>query len=224
MSHQTSATTSATGTIPSGVQVGEVILAHIVYRSVSITVSSVPSGWSLVLDESGGSGPGFASAVYRRTVDGTEGLSVTFTLSSTVTNSVAVSRFSGTDSTSTPIDNSSKASTSASVNSVLVPGFTTVTNDCAIIMFESRGAATTFDAITGFSERYDATSGSSTAARTLAMAETSQGAAGPTGDVTIATAGASATLIGILVALKSPGVPPAAPTGLTATVGTTGDL
>lgn len=79
----TSASLTSSPAIPAGVVTGDVILASVILASITDTVAT-PTGWTLVAGPVGTTGGSDEqSYLFSRTVDGTEGSSVTFTKTGT---------------------------------------------------------------------------------------------------------------------------------------------
>ncbi len=102
----TASTNFATCSLPSGIVAGDTILAFIAAYNPANNISvNAPSGYSLVAGLTGGRTI-IAGAVYRRQVTGTEGSSLTITISGVATgttSSCAIIAYTGVDS-SNPVD------------------------------------------------------------------------------------------------------------------------
>src|SRR5690348_15378152 len=79
--YENASATSAVIPYPAGIVAGELLLAQVAH-SQSTSVSTAPSGWT-VLESTAGSGGGPGMGTFYRWADGTESGSVTFATSST---------------------------------------------------------------------------------------------------------------------------------------------
>lgn len=179
--------------VPSGVQVGDVLITDISFLSGgSISINSVPSGWTLIRRDDTGSGPADVSAaLYLKIASASEPASYTWTLSSATYNTGVMIAMRGCNQTE-PIDQHSGQS-NASSTSVTAPGVTTTTNMDTLLYIGGIVAAVSFTPPSGMTEATDANS--------IEIAYQTGVALGATGNK-VATAAGAGINIGQLVALR----------------------
>jgi hypothetical protein len=107
---------------PAGVVSGDYMLAWVEAIGTSLTVSSAPSGWTLIQSETGNAN--ILSVLYAKVAGGSEPSSYTWTLSNSVKGRVTISAYTGVDNT-TPID--ATAHGTASLNVTTAPPAVTAT-------------------------------------------------------------------------------------------------
>lgn len=111
--------------MPSGVQVGDYLIAHLTYRQGSVSPVTGPAGWTLLRsDDSITDSGGVTGFIYTRIADGTEAASYTFTMHDFRAASGGIIAYSGVK-TALPIDVTSEAS-GVSITTPTAPSITTV--------------------------------------------------------------------------------------------------
>lgn len=186
-------TTSAVASLPAGAQAGDILVAFIAFLGgSSITISGVPSGWTLLQrNNTGATGGDVGAASYWKLAGGSEPSTYTWTLSSAVNNTGCMMAFRGCNQAN-PID-ASGGQNNASSTSVTAPGVTTTTDQDALAFFAGIAAVTTFTPPSGMTEASDTNN--------IELAYQLGIAPGATGNK-VATAGSAQINIGQLVALR----------------------
>lgn len=125
---------SIVANMPSGIQVGDLLLAHVASEGATgVPKVSGTSGWSRLQEVNLGTPSSISSTVLTRIADGTEAATQTFAFDATALRATAeVHRIRGVDGT-----NFINVSTtgSASVVSPVVPGVTTTAPNCLVFAF-----------------------------------------------------------------------------------------
>lgn len=209
---------AAAGTVivskPSGIVDNDLLVATGVING-GATITSPPSGWTLIHSETSGANT-FYTYLKRAS---SEGSSWTWTLSGFATGTMLASGYSGVD-TSTAQDVSATNVAAGIAATTVIPGATTVTNNAwfitaAMQAFGSSGAA--FTAPSGFS--VDAAATATTTTNTLALGHKAITPAGATGSSTWTTSDSGHLKKGVGVFLRpSGGVDVTAPAVVSRTV------
>ncbi len=140
---------------PSGVIVGDVMIAQIASDTGSI---STPSGWALI-DSAGYHSNSMHMATFFRIIEGVEGSSFSFAIGSSTACFGGIIAFEGVDNGQV-IDNSGLVRTTNSGTSTTVsaPSITTVSANTVLVvsMFKATGAGSAnFSTVSGMTEQYD---------------------------------------------------------------------
>jgi len=189
-------------TNPTGLAVGDLMLAVLSQNNPGSPVVSTATGWTSVLTRtytSGGSTVG--TTVYYRfaTAADLSNGSFTFSFTSSRRSAGAIMAFRGVD-TVTPI-NASGSQGNASATSMTAPGITTADNDTMLVAsYSFIQGANSATPPAGMTEAYDAATGAGPNGVTIEGAYGLQAAVGATG-TEVATAASAAVNIGALVAL-----------------------
>lgn len=190
--------TSVSQTPPTGVQTGDLMIAHVVARGDAQTIATT-AGWSLIANTDTANttpSPDVRHAAFWRIARSNETTAYTFTIGSSNTLSVVISVYRGVDAT-TPI-NASASQTTASSTTITAPTITTTVTNTLLVFLAAAVVAQTSTPNGSLVERYDANGGSNVVmayGATEALA-----ASGATGTRTATTTAAAAT-IGTLIAL-----------------------
>lgn len=125
----TSTTNWAGIAMPSGVAVGDLLIASL--QASSGSAFNTPAGWVAGPIIASGS---YSDTLFYRIADGSEGASVTFTATSSRTGQAFISRVSGTDPVNY-IDGFSQTANSSSdaTNPSVLPSITTTRDDCLLL-------------------------------------------------------------------------------------------
>lgn len=207
-SASTTAGTSVTITIPSAVQVNDLMIVAVQYQAGSNVTQNTPAGWT---EEPGGgvNGSNMRLAVFTKiAVSGDTGGSATAAFSITGgTNRDIVAAFaaySGVDTT-TPTDAATVGNSLSFSGTMTTPSITTVTANTMIVSVPAiaRGgtAGAVLTAASGQTERVEAQSGTGTSNGTVAIGDKAQAVAGNSGQVDW-TASASDLGYGMTLALR----------------------
>ena len=201
--HGSSYSANATATTlvipaPAGAQSGDVEVMGIAARG-NPTITP-PAGWTAVRTDSNSTT--MRQATYTHVVGATEPASYTWNLSSSQAAAGGIMAYGGV-ATATPVDVHG-GQVNASASSVTAPTVTTTKANAQLVGFFANGAATTFTAPTGMTERGDVASTAGTFKVTLEGADQSRATAGATG-TRAAAAAAPAASVGQLVALAPSG-------------------
>ena len=172
---QSDKATSIAVSVPSGVEVDDLLLAHIATTGNNPGFTT-PTGWTLLTTNTAGQGTGHA--VYYRVADGTEPARYTFTWSSDEDAIGVIIRYQGIDTTS-PID-ASATSHGSSANPV-APTVTTTAADAVVIRLVSTNDDEVVTAPGGHVRRYDLKTDSTGGDASSANADTTQASIGATG-------------------------------------------
>lgn len=132
--HDSASGTSFIPAKPTGVVSGDYMLAWVEAIGTSLTVSSAPSGWTLVQSETGNAN--ILSALYAKVAGGSEPSTYTWTLSNSVKGRVTISAYSGVDN-STPIDASAHGT--AGLNVTTAPPAVTGTHTGDWLVYSAFG-------------------------------------------------------------------------------------
>lgn len=208
------ASTSWSGTYPTGLTDKDVLVAHIFDRFGGGVISAVPTGWTLVDQQEGHQNNG--EWVYWKAATGSESGTVTWTGSSKL-NSVLIFRMTGADRIDPfPVGEVSKAGSSGNTTTATAPSVTTAGTDRLLLAFVSDSDIGGMSSTAFTTEDYDSSSGSGSSARELGLYEQARPTAGATGtrDVTVP---AAAWAI-IMAAIRPADPSPSPPTGLAASV------
>ncbi len=196
-------TTSLTLNTPAGVATGDVMVAHVVVRATSTTITP-PSGWVLIRRDNTTSSIGVA--LYYKIASAPEPAGQTFTFSSAEQASGGIAAYSGVNNSS-PIDASS-GQYNPSTGTITAPSVTTTFSNDQLLFFAADTTATTVTPPAGMTQQWLAT----TTQTTSEMADQALSSAGSTG-TRVGTAGStSSSNIGELVALKPANGTSATPT------------
>lgn len=198
-SNSSSGATSLAVAKPSGTAVGEVLVAGITFDAgTSVTTVTAPAGWVLIRRTNNGTNVG--QAAYYKVVTAADATITSYTWGFGTTArraSGGIVRYSGVD-TSDPVNISGGATGTSTT--VQAPSVTTTTAQTALVGFFSTDTGTTFNTVSGMTERFDARnssfSGPSGAADTGTLSN-----AGASGSKS-ATAMASAPWAAQLIALR----------------------
>lgn len=180
---------------PEGAQVGDVMIAQVVAKATSVTITP-PAGWSVVDDTT--SGPVLRMATYRRVAAADDPASWSFALSVPAPAAGGISAYSGVD-TDHPIDDHATAATSGDVTSHPAPGVAATRPGARLLDFYGMGSSTDVTPDPINSERYDTNTGP--LGVTAEVADSTSTATGPVGART-ATSAASARSVAHSVVLR----------------------
>ena len=184
--------------MPTGVVVGDVMIALVSIRGGTGTTVTAPSGWTLV--DSRDNGTSVKSAVYSKVAASGEAGPYAFGLSGTLKASGVISAYSGVD-TAQPVDvvgSQTNASTP-----MLTPTLTTTEANTMLVAAYSSAIGTTFAPGSGMTLRgQSASTGAGAASRTTSgLQDVLQAAVGATGQKSM-TASTGAVGVGHLMALR----------------------
>lgn len=199
----TTASTNASGTVPTGVAVGELLFAQIKERS-SANVSTPASGWTFIRDDSDG-GTANRSFLYWKiaTASETAGSTVTWVMASSVVSLVAVIRISGHDP-ATPID-AHDGAIDGSGATMICPSVNTLGVDRLVMRTSGTGQNAT-GTVTVATEQWDFQGASGTKSSSAFGATETVNAQGATGTRSITPSGAFSNVTQT-VAIASPAAP-----------------
>lgn len=212
------AATSYTGVRPTTVAAGDLLICFMFLRSASaVTFSGQPdANWQLY----GSATPTNTNAsvyVWWKIASGSEATSLVWTGDVSTASRVVIDRVQGHDSTS-PLHVG--ATTTDSTSPFDQAQVTTTVNDCLIYYFIAGPSASAVNYSAPLTDRDSGGSGTSTNTSSFCNASESWTTAGTT--TLRQSTGSADTRVTRTVAVQPP-LPPANPTGLTATVGTTSD-
>jgi hypothetical protein len=179
---------------PAGAEPGDLEVMAIAARGAPRFTP--PSGWTLVRQDTNGNT--MTQATFTHVVGSNEPASYTWTLSSSQSAAGGIIAYDGVRTVS-PVDVSG-GQANASSTSVTAPSITTSNPGERLIGFFGTGAATTFTAPAGMTERGDIASSAGTYKVTMEVADASWSDAGPTG-TRVAKAVNGAANVGQLLAL-----------------------
>jgi MSHA biogenesis protein MshQ len=187
-------------TKPTGLAVGDVMVAVVTQRAGSFPiVSSPPSGWTLLLNRDNGSSIGMA--VYYRVATNSEPANWTWNFGASDRAAGAISAYRGVD-TSAPIAASGSQANASSVSMTAPSVSPAGANAMLLGIYASQNGGITATAPSGMAEAYDAATGAGPNGIALASAYAIQAAAGASG-TKVATASSAAISLGSLIALKA---------------------
>lgn len=132
-----SAVTTITATMPSGIVAGELLVTHLVIDDGSRLEITPPSGWSLQWRNNQGSST-VLQAVYTRIATGSESGSYDYTIDLSSVCSVQTFRIGGQHSTYSDVTQSTNAGNSTTLTATSI---TTVTNDALALTFYGCGSS-----------------------------------------------------------------------------------
>jgi len=190
---------------PTSLASGDVMIALITYRGGdTISVSTVPAGWTEITSRDDGASLGMH--IYRKVAGGSEPASYTWTLSSGNRAAGAILAYRGVDTTS-PILTFGSQINGAST-SLIAPSITTTVANTMLVAFYGvpNDQNVTIAPPGAMTERFEVSTGAGPNGLVAEAAEAAQAASGATG-TRVATASASRSSIGMLVALR-PGCGP----------------
>lgn len=192
-----SAGTSGSANKPTGVAVGDLLLAIVTARN---DVTSITPGITWDVVESNITGSGSTYAVFKRIADGTEGSSFSFSFSVSTRWCIGILRIDGHDPT-TPI-NVSAESIVASGGVYNTPSVTTTVADCLIVRsaHHMRGNSS-FNAWGSGTELWDISGGSLTLGCIQTVAYMTAASAGATGTVQVTATSSDVTGAGVTIAI-----------------------
>jgi hypothetical protein len=174
--------------LPSGITSGDLLIVFVANNLAR--TDTIPSGWTRVAAIGNSNGQ---FRIYSRISDGTEGSTLSVTLSNTAGfNSVAL-RISGHDET-TPVDVSGTNNTS---NNVISPSVTTTVADCLVFRMIGIARDRTFTVPSSHTLQGTATTGGQC---DISVASIDQSSAGSTGTATWTVGGGSADFTAHIVA------------------------
>jgi hypothetical protein len=137
-------------TLPTGLAAGEWVEVAFTCHDGSVTVTT-PTGWTVVHAKASdvATTTGHLSYVFGKIADGTEGASVTLTISGATARRLAAVAysFSGVDAV-TPIDVTATDATSTGATTLAAPGATTVTDQAVYVSIASAKDSTGTGAVT----------------------------------------------------------------------------
>lgn len=215
------ASISAVGVAPATVAAGDYLIAHQVVVSGTGGIIAVrPAGWSSLRTDFIGAAPGRRSNIelYGPCTGSEGGTSYTWTIGSAVDSTTVITRIAGAHQY-TAVDGVPSGTT---LTSDIIPSvaISPMSAEALLLLFLSHAAATTYNAISGMTERYDA-SGTS---RTYALNTEALASSGSTGTRT-AQAVANAAQIAQMVAIQPPPTTnPVPPDAVLSSSGFTGTL
>ena len=147
---------SLTISTPAGTVAGDLMIATIVVRPSSATITAPASGWTLVRRIDNGASIANSLAVYRRVASAGEPGSHTWTFSSSTGSAGGIASFSGVD-TSNPID-VENGQTTASGLTHSTPSVMTNTANTMIVSSHAFASSATWTPPTGMAEAVDVAS------------------------------------------------------------------
>ncbi len=211
------AVASWTASLPTNRVAGEFVVIHLLVRDAP-TTPSTPGGWVHIGTSPAGSTTQY---FYRRRLDGSETDTVSAALSAAAHVSAFSFRVSGVDPAApmsgTPIGNTPPSGTAT----ITWLAFSTAGHDTLVLAGGGNGGPQSVSGWdNGATELYDAAISGTGIARNLYGSYKPQGAAGSTGETHATSSSTSAIWTDLHYALGSDVTPPAAPTGLAATVTT----
>ncbi|MFL5625143.1 MAG: metallophosphoesterase [Ktedonobacteraceae bacterium] len=179
---------------PSGTQSGDVLVAHVIVRSASNTITP-PAGWNLVLRQNSSSS--IATAMYVKVAGSSEPASYTWSFSTAGQAAGGIASYIGVNAT-TPVD-ASHAQYNDTTSNVDNTGVTTTAANDMLVYAVGITVATTVNVPSGFTQQWSTTSQSST---TSEMSQKIFPSVGATGTIHATHNGGTSSNITILIALK----------------------
>lgn len=145
VTHGSAASTTYSGTYPTGIAAGELLFAHIYARqttATAITISTVPTGWTLILQTPGLSGStGGNILTYWKAATGSETGTVSWVGNASVISSVVIARISGAD-TSSPISGTPVGQADAAATGHTIQAVSPTAPNCLMVVCFQYGSAT----------------------------------------------------------------------------------
>ncbi len=160
---------------PSGVRLGDVLLAQVVVNAIS-TVITPPSGWHLIRTVQ--SGLAVQQSTFYKAAAGSEPAAYTWTFSASQPATGAINSFIGVNSTN-PVDVSSGKYNGLTATASFTQLTTSVPNDLLLALVAVDGS-TTVSPPSGYSEDYEASDAGFTHGKTAEMSQLPKGSAGLT--------------------------------------------
>jgi outer membrane protein assembly factor BamB len=142
---------------PAGTQKGDVLIAIIAIRPHTVTITTVPTGFTLVNRQNNPNGSVNALAVYAKVATSTEPASYTWSLSSNTGSSGGILAFSGVDNAS-PIDAVAGSIRTTSGTTIGAPGVTPSVANTMIVAAHEIASSGRWTAPTGMTEAFDVAS------------------------------------------------------------------
>ncbi len=202
--------TTVTLTKPAGVVSGDVLIAAMNNIGAARSVTSTPTGWTLIKEELVTTAPAVGLWVFKKVAGGSEPASYGFTFNYDFNGSAGIVAYSGGDDVSI-VGNVTTTAGGSSPYSVVAPSVTTPDNDSLLVWVGTLNvptptAAATFTPPTGYTERFEQSTSYNNAA--LSMADKAQAVAGASGSATGSaanTSGGTSNALGLLVAIAPTG-------------------
>jgi hypothetical protein len=190
---------SVTVSKPAGVVAGDVMLFTFGTHDDPGTITA-PTGWTLVNFTPHAVSAGTRAYVYRRTVDGTEGSSFTFTLATNRTWAAGIVAIKG----ATAVPAAAGGQSQTSTVSITAPSVTPGAGDHLLIgVFTIRDASRTITAPTGMTQVWQGTSGATGTANIVVQVCVEETSTSPTGTRVASASGGTnfSSNVGQLVAM-----------------------
>ncbi len=184
---------------PTGTLSGDVMVAHVIVRTASNTITA-PNGWSLIRRQDSSSS--ISTATYRKVAGSSEPTSYTWTFGTAGEASGGIASYTGVNTT-TPVD-ASNAQYNASTSNVDNAGVTTTVANDLLVYTTGITTATIVNVPSGFSEKWSTTSNSLT---TSEMSQEYFPSIGATGLIHGTHNGGTNSSITHLIALKPAYIP-----------------
>jgi MSHA biogenesis protein MshQ len=187
---------------PTGLVVGDLMVAFLAQNSPGSPIVSSATGWTSVLNRTYTDGSTVGTSVYYRfaTAADISNGSFTFSFTSSRRSAGAILAFRGVD-TVTPINASGSQGNNAST-SLTAPSITTVDNNAMLVsLYGFVQGSNSATPSAGMTEAFDAATGAGPNGVTIEGAYAIQATVGPTG-TRVATAATTSVNIGVLLALS----------------------
>lgn len=197
----TAAGTSASLTIPSTFQVGDLMLVQVASRSGSSQTYTL-AGWNSIRRDNSGASTGSSQLYWKQCQAGDPGSTLTVTLGTSANWAIGIVGYSGADTTTAVDVHGGQAN--ASSTSVAAPSITSTAANDQLLFFGAAFAADTFSPPTSpgtFTEQYDVKSTDASSNIGIEGADLAWPTAGSTGTVTATASPTAAANTGQLVAV-----------------------
>jgi VCBS repeat-containing protein len=200
----TTGVTSLVISKPSGTIAGDTMIAAIVVRPNTATITA-PSGWTLIRRQDQANSTASSQAMYYKVATSSEGSSYTWTLGSSPTGGAGGIATFYNASTCGPVDVSGSQANNTSSTSQAAPSVTTTQAGDMLITGHSFASSATWTVPSGMSEAVDVASETvpNVAGVSLEMNYLLLGAAGASGTKTATASNDADVGVGVTVAIKS---------------------
>jgi hypothetical protein len=211
--------TTVTLTKPSGTVSGDVLIAAMNNIGASRSVTTIPSGWTLIKEELVATSPAVGLWVFKKVAGGSEPASYDFVFNYDFNGSGGIVAYSGGADVSVT-GAVTTTSGGSSPYTVTAPAVTTPDNDSLLVWIGTLNvptptAAATFTAPSGYTKRWEQSTSYNNAAITMADDElATAGSSGAASGSVANASGGTSNALGLLVAI--------APTGGASTIAASG--
>lgn len=207
--HNNANSTNYVGNAPAGIVADEILIAQVLVRAGSVSITSLPTGWTLVSGAADGANATCTYTYWKRAAAG-EPATYTWSGGTSAYSSVVIQRVSGCPPSGSPLSGAPAVLSNSSSTTTTFPSIITDAAGTLLFCVGGRAAAAAADNWSGgLTEIWDVYASGTGVARTLYAATLVLAGAGATGAFTCVSA-TNVPSTGITFALPPP-APPVVP-------------